>query len=84
MMHFSYSDLTGTFGVTLLLIAFGLNLLNKITRGGLVYILLNCIGASLACMASILINYTPFVILEGVWTIVSILALINYFSKKSG
>ena len=82
IMHFSPADWVGTIGVTLLLIAFGLNLLNKITQSSLVYIFLNCIGASLACTASILINYIPFVILEAVWTIVSLAALINYFRKS--
>ncbi len=47
-MHFSFADWIGTIGVTLLLIAFGLNLLNKISQSSLLYILLNCIGASLA------------------------------------
>ncbi|MEP7163138.1 MAG: hypothetical protein ABI741_00515 [Ferruginibacter sp.] len=80
-MHFSFADLTGTVGVTLLLVAFGLNLGNKISQNSLLYILLNCIGASLACLASVLIRYVPFVILEAVWTIVSVAALVNYFRK---
>ena len=83
MMHFSFADWIGTMGVTLLLIAFGLNLLNKISQKSLLYILLNCIGASLACLASVLINYIPFIILEAVWTIVSLAALVNYFKNNS-
>ena len=82
-MHFSFADWVGTMGVTLLLIAFGLNLLNKISQKSLLYILLNCIGASLACLASVLINYIPFIILEAVWTIVSLAALVNYFKNNS-
>lgn len=81
-MHFSFADGIGTVGVTLLLVAFLLNLLNKISRESLVYILLNFVGAGLACIASLLINYIPFVILEGTWTIVSLIALINYYSKN--
>ena len=83
MMQFSFADWIGTIGVMLLLIAFGLNLLNKISQSSLTYILLNCIGASLACLASVLINYIPFIILEAVWTIVSLAALVNYFKKRS-
>jgi len=45
----------------------------------LTYILLNLIGAILACLASILMNYLPFVLLEGTWTIVSLNALIRYW-----
>lgn len=82
-MHFSFADCIGTVGVTLLLVAFGLNLFNKISQNSLSYILLNCMGASLACLASVLIRYIPFVILEAVWTIVSLAALINYFRKGS-
>ncbi len=82
MMHFSGAGLVGTIGVSLLLVAFALNLLSKISQKDLSYILLNCVGAALACLASVMINYVPFMILEGVWTTVSIAALINYFKKK--
>ena len=81
MMHFSLADWIGTTGVMLLLVAFGLNLLKRIPQTSLLYILLNCIGASLACLASVLIRYIPFVILEAVWMIVSLVALFNYFRK---
>jgi len=39
---------------------------------------MNIAGAGLACYASYLINYLPFIILEGVWTFVSIIALLRY------
>ena len=82
-MNFSFADWTGTIGVTLLLVAFLLHLLNKIPQKSHSYILLNCIGAALACLASVLINYLPFIILEGTWTIVSVAALLNYYRRKS-
>jgi len=81
-MQFTLSDGIGTVGVTLLLIAFLLNLLNKLSQKSLMYILLNFTGASMACLASVLINYMPFVILEGTWTVVSLFALINYSRKN--
>jgi hypothetical protein len=77
------SDLIGFVGVFILLIAFLLNLAKKITQDSLSYILLNLIGAGLACLASVLIDYLPFVILEGTWTLVSLIALINYIRKRS-
>jgi len=83
IMHFSSADWIGTMGVTLLLVAFLLNLLNKVSQKDISYILLNCIGAALACLASVLINYIPFVILEGTWTVVSLVALVNYFQKNN-
>ena len=81
-MNFSAADWIGTIGVTLLLVAFLLNLLNKISQTGITYILLNCIGAALACLASVLIKYPPFIILEGTWTTVSVAALFNYYRRR--
>lgn len=78
----SFADLTGSAGVFILLLAFVLNLLNKITRESISYILMNIIGAALACYASYLINYIPFIILEGVWTVVSFIALVRYKKNR--
>jgi hypothetical protein len=77
-MELSFADIIGSIGVFVLLLAFVLNLLNKISRDSLIYILMNIIGAGLACYASCLIKYLPFIILEGVWTLVSLIALIRY------
>lgn len=74
-MQLSTSDWIGSVGVAILLCAFLLNLLNKISKDGLPYIILNIIGAALACTASWMIHYMPFVILEGCWTLVSLIAL---------
>lgn len=76
------NDWIGFIGVAVLLLAFLLNLLKKISSNSLTYILMNIVGAGLACLASLLINYIPFVVLEGVWTLVSVVALIGYFRKK--
>jgi hypothetical protein len=76
------SDWIGFIGVTILLLAFLLNLLGKITQTSLLYIVLNITGAGLAGLASVLIHYLPFIILEGAWTLVSIFGLINYLTKK--
>jgi hypothetical protein len=81
-MDFSLADIIGSVGVFILLLAFVLNLLNKISRESISYILMNVIGAGLACYASYLINYIPFIILEAVWTLVSLIALLNYYRKK--
>jgi len=82
-MPFNLNDYIGFTGVFILLIAFLLNLSGKISRDGLSYILMNVVGAGLACFASWLIHYIPFVILEGTWTLVSLIALINYFRKAA-
>jgi hypothetical protein len=82
-MDFNINDYIGFTGVLLLLVAFLLNLLGKISKDRLPYILLNIIGAGLAALASYLIHYVPFVILEGTWTIVSLIALLQYFRKRA-
>ena len=81
-MQLNLNDWIGFTGVAILLLAFLLNLLKKISSGSLAYILLNIIGAGLACLTSWLIHYIPFVVLEGVWTLVSVFALVGYFQKK--
>ena len=82
-MELTINDWIGFAGVAILLLAFLLNLMGKLSKDGLTYILLNIVGAGLACLASWLINYIPFVILEASWTLVSLWALINYFTKRS-
>ena len=76
------TDWIGFAGVAILLIAFFLNLANKIQKDSFSYISMNIVGAGIACLASVMINYLPFIILEGCWTIVSIGALINFVRIK--
>ncbi len=65
------STLVATTGVTLLLLAFFLNLTGIIKRLDWVYLAMNAVGAALSCYASILIHFLPFIILEGVWATVA-------------
>ena len=67
----------GSLGVAILLLAFVLNMLKIIKTESLSYLLLNLIGAGIACFASWLIPYFPFVILEGVWAAVSLVSLVK-------
>jgi len=77
----NFSEILGSVGVSILLIAFLLNML-KITKStDFVYLLLNFIGAAIACYASFIIPYFPFVILEGSWALVSLLALLKLIIK---
>jgi hypothetical protein len=73
----SLSTIIGSLGVALLLVAFLLNLFRYLPQESRVYILLNVVGAGLSCWASFLIPYWPFVILEGVWCGVAIIALVK-------
>jgi hypothetical protein len=79
----SYADITGASGVFLLLLAFVLAGLKRIDSQRPFYFLLNTIGAGMACYASFLIQYFPFVILEGVWAVVSVVGLIRSVNRDS-
>jgi hypothetical protein len=75
------SDWIGTLGVTLLLIAFALNIAKKITPESKSYLILNILGAGLAGVSSYMIHFYPFVVLESVWVLASLLALFNLNKK---
>lgn len=77
------TDWIGFIGVTILLIAYFLNLRNILKKESIVYLLMNFIGAGLACLASTLLNYLPFIILEACWTIVSAIGIYNYFNNST-
>ena len=72
MLH---PEAIGFVGVTLLLIAFFLNLFRLLKAESNAYLALNLVGAGLACASSYLIDFLPFVLLEGTWAIVAGVAL---------
>lgn len=78
----TYNDIIGTIGVALILIAYFLNTERLIPVNGKLFFVINMIGAALACYASYLISYWPFVILEGTWTLVSIYGLMRTMRIK--
>lgn len=73
----SLADKLGILGVGLILLAYFLNITNRLGSGNKLYLALNMVGAGIACYASWLISYIPFVILEGVWAVVSAIALVK-------
>lgn len=77
----NFTDWIGSIGVFQIVLAYTLNALGYLTTKSLYFILLNLVGATMACIASILLNYWPFIILEGVWVLVSLFTLIQYISK---
>ena len=71
------TDIIGFSGVFLLLLAFCLNLIGVLRLNSPWYLLLNLAGSGLACLASIFLHYLPFIILEAIWAIVSLVALVR-------
>ncbi len=76
-------DWIGTIGVFLILLAYFLNVTSRLKSRSPVFLLMNLIGAGLACLASVLLDYLPFVILEGTWALVSAGALARYMLRPS-
>lgn len=79
----NYIDWIGFIGVFQILMAYFLNVTEKISNKHLAFILLNLVGALMACLASILLNYWPFIILEAVWALVSMYSIFTYGKQKS-
>ncbi|MFN3967292.1 CBU_0592 family membrane protein [Flavobacterium sp.] len=75
------NDLIGTIGVGLILLAYFLNIFSWIKKEGILFYIMNIVGASIACFASVLISFWPFIILEGTWAIVSVIGLMKSIKK---
>lgn len=71
------ADWLGTIGVALLLLAFFLNLAGRLGRTSRLYAAMNAVGGALACWASWLIGFLPFVLLEGTWAAFALVALLR-------
>lgn len=76
----SASSLIGSVGVTILLLAFVLNLLQKLKADSTSYLVMNVVGAGLAGVSSFMISFWPFVVLESVWVIASLIPLFKKIS----
>lgn len=69
------SDIIASIGVTILLVAFFLNIIGKLSAKSKPYTLMNFIGAVICGFSSYLIKFYPFVILEGIWAAVALVTL---------
>ncbi|WP_298539389.1 hypothetical protein [uncultured Aquimarina sp.] len=73
-----FHTIIGSLGVSLLLIAYLLLQLRKIENTDLLYAVFNFSGAAMAMWSSYLIGFLPFMILEGIWTLVSFRMILKY------
>ena len=71
------TDWIGSIGVFLILLAYFCSTFKFISSQSALFFALNTIGAGLSCYASYLIAYWPFVVLEGTWTVVSLIGWIK-------
>lgn len=77
----SLSDLLASAGVSLLLIAFYLNLKKLMPTESKWYSALNLTGAVLCGYSSYLVQFYPFVFLNGVWGIAAIFSLFKHVPR---
>ena len=73
----------GSAGVSLLLLAFFLNLFQYLRADGYPYLIMNVAGGSLSCISSFQIHFLPFVVLEGTWAAVAAVALAKAVLRHS-
>lgn len=82
-MGYTWYDFVGNAGVFLLLAAYLLLQLNKITSNQISYSLMNAVGAILILVSLIFeFNLSAFVI-EFFWLLISIVGIIDYLRSKN-
>lgn len=69
----------GLIGSALILVAFTLDILRKISRDDHIYLWMNIIGSGILVYYAYVTNTIPFMILNAVWTLFSFIGL---FKKK--
>ena len=81
-MNYGLLDLVGNIGVVLLIVAYLLLQLNKLSSTGLTYSLLNMIGAGLIVVSLIgNFNFSAFVI-EVFWVLISFIGIFRHLRPK--
>ena len=73
----SPSQVIGSIGVAMLLIAFFMNSFGLLASDSRSYQTMNVIGAAISCYASYLIGFAPFVVLEATWCAAAVAAMLR-------
>lgn len=82
-MGYTWYDFLGNIGVFLLLAAYLLLQLNKISSQQLSYSLMNAVGAALIIVSLIFdFNLSAFAI-EFFWLLISLVGIVNYFRTRN-
>lgn len=76
-------DIFGWAGSVLVLLAYGLNLANRMKSTSIAYILLNLIGGILLIIYSFYYSAFANTFINVVWAVVAIGAMIRYFRRSS-
>ena len=82
-MRYGLLDIFGIAGVILLVITYLLLQVNKLESSGLLYSLLNAIGASLIIL-SLLYNFNlSAFLMEAFWVLISLIGVVRYLRRQS-
>ena len=73
----SVSEIAGSIGVALLLVAFFMNSFAMLDSDSRAYQAMNAVGAAVSCYASYLIGFVPFVVLEAIWCAAAVAAMLR-------
>jgi len=83
MSEFSFSDVVGILGVSIVLFVYYLLQVEKITIKDLSFSAINALG-SLMILYSLLYSWNfASVLIEVVWILISIIGIVNYFKRQN-
>ena len=82
-MSYGPLDLIGNTGVVVLMIAYLMLQLNKLSSNGLAYSLLNAIGASLIIVSLLYDFNLSALLMEVFWVLISFVGIYRYFRLKA-
>ncbi len=80
----STADWIASAGVSVVLLAFVLNQLGKLSDHAPAFLWMNFLGAGVAAYAAWLSGVIPFVVLEGTWSVVAGIGLIGRACHRAG
>ncbi|TXN36281.1 hypothetical protein FVB32_11575 [Flagellimonas hymeniacidonis] len=75
------ADWIGFWGVLQILLAYFLNVSGRVGTKDLLFKALNFSGALMAFIASYVLRFWPFMLLEAIWCIISFISLIQHPGK---
>jgi multidrug transporter EmrE-like cation transporter len=81
-MSYGPLDLIGNIGVVVLMIAYLMLQLNKLSSAGLAYSVLNAIGASLIIVSLLFDFNLSALLMEVFWVLISFVGIYRYFHLK--
>ena len=82
-MSYGPLDFVGNIGVVVLMIAYLMLQLNKLSSAGLAYSVLNAIGASLIIVSLLYDFNLSALLMEVFWVLISFVGIFRYFRLKA-